>query len=651
MDDRTSYRPDIQGLRAVAVLAIVFDHFDLGAPGGFVGVDIFFVISGYLITRIIGGMVASNAAFPFAEFYGRRVLRIYPALVFTIAAAFVAAYVLLPPELLMSQSLAAIYSLFGLSNFYFFADIDYFRPDAIRKPLLHLWSLAVELQFYLLWPLLLVPLLSRGRKTWTMFAIVVLAVASFAAAQAMQRYSAPAAFYLFPFRAGEFLIGASLVWLPSLDQRPRAATLLSCTGIAALALVIVLYDNHTPFPGVTSLVPCLATAMVMAAGPRSLANRLLSTRPLTAIGAISYSLYLSHWPLLSFFTSYKLGDVTLVERLALIAVSILCANAMYFVIERPFRYRRPAPGETPNAWKMRALGLAGAVLILGSVNAYANFGWTWRFAPPVSEIFLSNVGNGEAARNGLIRLDRCYLSTNFRTFEKYSAAFSECNALQEPAIAVIGDSHAGDVFMGLSQIRPDLNLVQLTGGNCNIVSEGNCREMMDFALEYLAANRSRIRAVIYVVNGKALWSWSRSHPLHVRIKATRDYLRKIADLSVPTIWLGPRFEYDKNVPDMLASSHDREEFERQAKASQTPRIVKVDRTIAGILKQEPVSGLSYISTYELLCPAGSCPVFDRNLNVLVSDDEHWTPAGARLFAWRLIEKSDVLGRVFAATPK
>lgn len=335
------YRPEIDGLRAVAVLPVLLFHAGLGCPGGYVGVDVFFVISGYLIGSLI--LRESEAGeFRFTRFWIRRIRRLFPALAVTLAATAVAAWFLLIPTHLEETGAALVAQPLLVANFLFWSQSGYFETASEYQPLLHTWSLAVEEQFYLFLPLLLVPLLKRGRRpaviaTWLFIA------GSFAwSLYATVRFPS-AAFFLLPSRIWELDLGLALALLPRAGFRSAGQNeIASLAGLAAIIAPVFVYDAGTPFPGVASLAPCLGTALLIFANTGSLttSGRLLASPLPRWIGNISYPLYLWHWPVLVFARYWWIGSPPLPLALASLAVSCLLAWATGRWIERPVRERR-----------------------------------------------------------------------------------------------------------------------------------------------------------------------------------------------------------------------------------------------------------------------------------------------------------------------
>lgn len=340
------YRPDIDGLRAVAVLSVLFFHVGLTEfPGGFVGVDIFFVISGYLITSTIDKDL-ERGTFSFLGFYNRRMRRIFPALFAMCLVWTVILAVILPPTRFLSfgKELAAT-AVFASNILFQFKDVDsggYFAKAANEQFLLHTWSLSVEEQFYVVLPILLFLLRGASRRT-KVGTIAVLAIASFVFSVVAVRFNPIMGFYSALSRTWELLLG-SLLALGAAEHllSGRHRTPFAFSGLALMAVAIFTYRRATPFPGAAALLPCLGAALVIGAGQHgdSAPKRWLSSKPMVAVGLFSYSLYLWHWPIIAVTRYLTLGHLSLVLRLVIIAVSIGLAYLSLVIVERPFRVRR-----------------------------------------------------------------------------------------------------------------------------------------------------------------------------------------------------------------------------------------------------------------------------------------------------------------------
>jgi peptidoglycan/LPS O-acetylase OafA/YrhL len=343
----SQYRADIDGLRAIAVLSVVFFHTKIpGFAGGFVGVDVFFVISGYLITSIIAKDIFQGN-FSFLAFYERRMRRIFPALFFLIFSCTLIAAVLLAPSDFMVFAKTMIATTCFLSNFYFLkhaATGGYFANLSDLQALLHTWSLAVEEQFYLLFPALLVVLVKWAKQSAKHF-LFVLAIASFVLSAWLTPRNQSAAFYMLFPRAWELLIGSLLALkaVPPITRR-WVREIAGTAGLALIASADVLFTDQTPFPGMSAFVPCFGAWLVIYAGEKgaSWAGNILTFPPLVFIGVISYAMYLWHWPLIVFSQYFFLGDLSRSATVAVIAGSVLMAFISFEFVESRFRGRNAA---------------------------------------------------------------------------------------------------------------------------------------------------------------------------------------------------------------------------------------------------------------------------------------------------------------------
>jgi len=360
-DAAPGYLPFIDGLRAVAVLGVICFHFNVaGVTGGYVGVDVFFVLSGFLITNLIEVRLQTRG-FSFAQFYERRARRILPALLLTGFSSALVALALFVPHDLREFSTSLWGTAFFYSNVLFEQATGYFAAPVSSIPLLHTWSLAVEEQFYLFFPPLLyaVHTALRNSPRARCLAVGILFAASLTLAVLLMRANPARAFYLLPPRSWELLAGGLIALLPRRLDLPRpSAELLSAVGALCIACSFVLYDRNTPFPGTAALLPCLGTVLIIIANldNRTWLGALLAHRRLVYIGVISYGLYLYHWPILTFTRYYLDHELNMAEKVAaLIATSTLAVLSFHYV-ETPIR-SGAWPGSRPRVFAVAAGGL------------------------------------------------------------------------------------------------------------------------------------------------------------------------------------------------------------------------------------------------------------------------------------------------------
>ncbi len=429
--NQSNYRPDIDGLRAIAVIGVIFFHGNLGVSGGFCGVDVFFVISGYLITKIILNDLA-NKKFSMLAFWERRIRRIFPALVVVMLACLVAGWFLLLPYgyLVLAQSTIAL--LCFASNIQFWRTISYWSPAAEENPLLHTWSLSLEEQFYILVPVLVAGLYRLKRPHFVPGAFGIIVLASFAASIFGVRAEPAGAFFLLPSRAWELGMGALLCFLPPIRaQLWREVN--SFLGLFGILFSFFFLTSETPFPGLAALPAVLGAALVIWSGTIDKQNKLpfvcrfLSMQPLVGVGLISYSLYLWHWPFFAFHR-YLFGQPAPLG-LSLLYMGLACflSYLSWMYVEQPFRRKQFAP--TKKALFL-FFGATSIVILLFSGIVYLKGGLPFRI-PPTALDFDRVKGNEE------------FVPKAKSEFAGGGEVLSFGVLGQRPEILVWGDSHAG----------------------------------------------------------------------------------------------------------------------------------------------------------------------------------------------------------------
>lgn len=411
------FRPEIDGLRAIAVLAVLAFHADLGLPGGFVGVDVFFVLSGFLITGLILDDL-DDGTFSFAEFWERRVRRILPPLLCMLVGVLAIGYVVFLPLDLTELGKATCAQMAMAANVYAWKDTGYFAQGSKLRPLLHMWSLAVEEQFYLVMPVVMASTAKWSRKR-IYACLALVATASFVTCVVGTAWRPVAAFFLLPTRMWELLVGGCLAFHRNRGTGAAAGEWLSGLGLAGIVTSMLVLREDRGFPGPAALAPTVATAMVILGNQpaRSLVGRWLSARPLVWVGSISYALYLWHWPLLSFAHYICDNEAPRLVRLLALAVTFVLAIASLALVENPVRRRRVLVSRR-SLFGSAALACF-AVAAIGAV-LWGTDGAPWR-APEV--VALHQVPSHE----GLI-----------------GAAHSESPMVpgRGPVYAIWGDSHA-----------------------------------------------------------------------------------------------------------------------------------------------------------------------------------------------------------------
>jgi len=600
------YIKDIDGMRALAVLSVVAFHAGIyQLSGGFVGVDVFFVISGFLITSLILN-AQDQGRFSLRDFYVRRILRIAPALVMMVLVS-TAIFVFLTPPVLSKKLEGSTFSaLLSYSNIWFYLTTDYFDNNS-DNPLLHTWSLAVEEQFYMVLPLLLILV-----KSWSIrqrqVLLGVLALVSLLVSEWLVRENRQAAFYLPWARAWELLAGSMLagVNLANLPQTLRRAA--GAAGLAMLVGVILAYDEGVAFPGLRALFPVAASVLlIVSAGAGGPVSSLLSSAPFTFVGKISYSVYLVHWPLVC-LTATFLSLQPLPSKVGIFALSLLLGWLSWRYVESPFR-------------KMAGLTSAGKVFgVLGASLAAASVGFLvmqhqasslWhRFPVAIQYSQTLKTDSSFFKKNG------CFLTA--RTILVNPNLNDQCLAFRsdKPQVLLMGDSHAANLAEALSLYRgQDVNLLQASAVGCRPVNGGaglpHCVALMDFVFQkWLPIHHGQVQELILA----GRWEFADLGKLAETVrKASASGVKKI------TI-LGPRPEYYVSVPLILA-------YEDITGWRLRDRLLKrdrfdLDKTMAATFS----SSTSYVSTMDIFCTP-VCEVVLRGQPIYF-DRNHLTAQGA-----------------------
>jgi len=604
------YRPDIDGLRALAIIPVVLYHTGFTAfSGGFIGVDVFFVISGYLITFIIHDEIRQNR-FTVTGFYERRIRRIFPAL-FTVVlfCSISAAFVMLPQGFEdFGQSVVAA-TLF-VANIFFLTTSDYFGAAAETKPLLHTWSLSVEEQFYVIYPLLLVLIYRYFHGRWRPVLLPAALISLMLSISGVSFFPS-AAFYLLPTRAWELLLGSFLALglFPQMKDK-GAMDLASIIGLLLILWSIFFFSRLTPFPGWYAILPCAGAALIIYSGSNgtSAAGRLLSNRIVVFIGLISYSLYLWHWPLMVFGKQIFYNNQFKYHDVAVVALSLILAMISWRYVERPFRRRGTAK-------QRKRLFAAAAVVMTMSVVAGAAIdssqGWPARFGDKLVSL---------DCNLDTYNLGSCFLSED-QSYLEWKG--EECFLTSDKPVSTLlwGDSFAAHYVPGINASTEllDSNIVQYTAGGC--------APAFDFDPAYrpqckkFSAQVDRIISCydIRTVVMAAAWGLAFENGLTFEgLKRTIDNLR-LKGVRVVLVGQSPRFDQSvqdiSNRADILGAS-----------VSESP--VSIDLESINSTLREIAGPDSFVDPSELFCVKRNCR-FKSSEGFYFWDDGHYTSLGSR----------------------
>lgn len=641
------YRPDIDGLRAVAILVVLAFHaFPWRMPGGFIGVDIFFVISGFLISTIIFSSLEKDR-FSLLEFYVRRTRRIFPALllvlIFCLAVGW---FFLFDNEYRQLGEHSAAGSGF-VQNFILWRESGYFAGSSETKPLLHLWSLAIEEQFYIFWPLLLAFV---WKRQWNFLAItLVVATFSFIANVHLTQQDPTSAFYL-PFsRFWELMIGGILSYTvlhrPALLGRHKDAQ--SILGFALIGLTLVFLNKDKDFPGFWALLPTLGAFFIISAGPTAWLNRtLLANRLMVSIGLISYPLYLWHWPLLALPTIEE-GKLSALQRIGALILAFFLSWLTYRFVEKPFRF-----GGNP---RTKSLSLAGAMLVTGvfGIIVYQTNGMenAVRSSDGRNE-YVAYFDNAYPDMRYFTRTNMLHKWRNdcdffdlekdrvgLRTRTPRPAISTDCYT-RDPnyphAVLIWGDSHANMLYPGIrSQMPEDWQVLMGYSSACSpnpdVAGPSKtlfCDQSNWFALQSIRQAKPDV-VVVAQKDGHS-------------IDQIKKIIAKLHSLDVKRIvFTGPTPHWQPSLPKLVARKLWNGTPQRTWKGV-NKKLIESDRQLQAEFPREP--NVSYVSLVDAFCNDQGCLVYlgdDKMHGITSYDYGHLTPVASDYLARKFLVKEIV----------
>ena len=621
------YRSEIDGLRTLAVVPVILFHAGFaGFSGGFVGVDVFFVISGYLITTIIINEL-EQGKFSLGSFYERRARRILPALFFVMFACIPFAWLLMLPGELQdfSQSVMAVATF--SSNVLFWLESGYFERAAELKPLLHTWSLAVEEQYYILFPLFLMLTWRLGRRRILLLLGLVFLL-SLALAQWATTASPDAAFFLLPTRGWELLVGVFVAFYLQHQAAPRSMVLDqtgSILGLVLLVVAVVAFDEQTPFPGFYALVPTLGTALlILYANSGTWAHRLLSLPLLVGIGLISYSAYLWHQPLLVFARLATAENPSLLLVSAMCVAAFVLAGFSYRYVEKPFRNRQFLPTRQifTGALTLMLVFVATGLMMMrvdANLDRYTTNG------------FAGDIGHDEFhdfVQNTFVPCQPPELYAQAETWD----GFVRCQQSQEQAqhVVLFGDSHAEHLFIGLAEALEELNIVYFIRAGYPFVGESN----FDYLIDYITDNED-INLVVFAAYWHRTATVFGEQEFRRKLQATVDVFNA-AGKQVLLVGDVPDFQFDpancnyQNRFRLSACEIDYSQLQHQKSVYQ-----------ASLQSVAQNAGAELVTIDDLFCNGQSCSMV-KDATLMFRDNDHLNIPASRQVGAVLLERSVLL---------
>jgi peptidoglycan/LPS O-acetylase OafA/YrhL len=631
------YRPAIDGLRALAVVSVLLFHANASLlPGGYIGVDVFFVVSGYLITSLIYQEYCAGR-FTLSGFYARRIRRILPALVLVLLSTTAASVIImLPPDSIRFGS-SVIASVLFYSNFYFWAQKGNYLRDGLEfQPLLHTWSLAIEEQFYILFPLFMCVVLPRFKRPDLI--LIAGAIVSFALSVYLTARHPVAAFYFSPSRAWELLLGGWLAISGVKDRTPhRMVPWLQLAGLVMIGAAAVCFDRLTRFPGFAALVPCVGTALLIAwCDDKSRMTTALSHPVLVWLGLISYPLYLWHWPLLVLGRLVLLREPSALEIAFIYLLSVVLAAATWHYLEKPIRARK---GQVSTAGVFAGAAAAACLTVA--------IGWAPRAAEPVWGRSATDVARLLAGAKDYAPALRSCQNWDRKQPERLSDCTIGAHDRPEFDFVLWGDSHAGAVAMAVDGVARDLGKkgLQLTSDDClpflrtrvilnREATDCEARNEAGFQLmRQLGIRRAMLVGAWVQYAGdynKVLRPHGESATTEDNVAAFRQGFRRTIDIlraaGIDVVVVGPIPYIGWNVPSTLATMAWRKK--PLPDGPPLDDFMKSERKIMPLLEELERDHVNVVYPHERLC-AVTC-LIHLNGEALYSDDEHLSTRGADL---------------------
>jgi peptidoglycan/LPS O-acetylase OafA/YrhL len=609
----TQYRPDIDGIRAIAVMLVLHFHaFPEAIPGGYIGVDVFFVISGFLITGIIARELEKH--FSLLSFYVRRIKRIFPALTVVLGAVLVLGWFsMLPADFARLGSDVFASAAFS-ANIALLLQSGYFDVESARKPLLHLWSLGIEEQFYLLWPLLL--MLAVRFRLSILAVTFTLGIASFVLNLALIGVNPVATFYL-PFtRAFELLAGAALArgW-GSISQTGAASNRRAVVGLLLIAVPVCLLHSNSAFPGWWALLPVGGSALLLSAPAAWLCRVVLASKPMVWIGLISYPLYLWHWPLLVFFAIIKFSPLTLLERELILLASVLLAWVTYRFIEQPVR--------TGKARRRKAYALCAGMVLVAVAGGVVVWGRGFDLRLPAEIRAMARV----TTESESWRFHQCLLDLSRET----SFADNCVDRDRRPLVLVWGDSTAAALLPGLRKAQESRNfgIAQFTSSSCipalnaDIPGVPNCRANNDQVFELVR----EIRPDIVVLHG----AWEQY------LSNVAETVARLKQTGARVVVLGPVPVWRRGLPNEVLRHFM---LYRRLIPERWDGAVSSNWYDAVMREKLVPAGAEFISAWEALCNTDGCLTRTGHGagDISTSDQVHLTEKGSVALVGAVIDR-------------
>jgi len=641
---KLTYRPEIDGLRAIAVGAVILYHAQITIfghqpfKGGFIGVDIFFVISGYLITSIILKELVTTGSFSFKHFYERRARRILPALLFVMLVSLLLtfAFIFLFPDSFVDLSKSILYSLGFSSNFYFhYSGQEYGNVSGLLKPFLHTWSLSVEEQFYILFPVVLLISFKYSKK-YLVHILILSFIVSLGLADWGSKNYPSASFYFLHTRMWELLAGSILAYFEiTKGLRSKNKTLnliLPSIGLFLILHSILFFNNQMFHPSFYTSYPIIGVCLIIwFSGKNELVTKILSTKLFVGVGLISYSLYLWHYPIFAFTRLTGITGDNIIYELILLIILLVSSILSYFFIERLFRNKN---FHFKNVLIIISV-MVGILIIFSSYVLIKN-----------GKINSYNITTGEMVSSPLYKA-HCKFSTDkvdFLNENFFKKNFLRCKKKYNNFILIIGDSHSIDLYNSISKISKNEEFViGLNRGGCRPLDKNSKNCHYNNALKFIENFNENIKYILFTHKGSYFLtntgsekdfssSKLRKLPLNLtQINNTLSYLKRIKKVNSNLIFIGPHIEPNVNIDIKFIKNN----FDKNNKDTLNYDLILVDEELKKLSKQNNIKYLSKIDILDFK--------FEKDFIVdgipTFSDTDHWNKFGEVYFGKKLVFNS------------
>ena len=615
----SEYRPEIDSLRAIAVSLVVLFHFDfLFLKGGFVGVDIFFVISGYLITKILWTDIKLKRL-NLVSFYLKRIRRIIPALSVVILLSLLMGYLLFSPDHLIRLSKSSLFSSLSIANIFFWSESDYFDFEKHFKPLLHTWSLSVEIQFYIFWSLLIYFFKSSLKKNLKIIVFIIFLVSLASSFIYSGRVSG--FFYFTGFRLYEFALGA-LIFLHNFNIK-KYADYLFISGLFVILSSALLFTERTIYPGLNALLPCLGAFLVLISfNDINYFKNIFINKYIIYVGKLSYSIYLLHWPMLIFYKYYILNPISIIEKLFLIALTLCASNFLYRFIELPFR-----------KFKNNKPIIRNYILFLFLIVFFIIVAVTSKIT---ENLKLNNFLNKEDTRilqelnNGkkeMIRIED-------EAIEKIKNDNYFLNDKKIKKVLIIGDSHASDFYVAMINTNKfvDFDFEYLINNDLHCFKKQNFKDdilhtvksffnLFNYCQDKISIfnnQREFEKAEIIIVSSR----WENL----IDFKKLNNLLNIKGDKKIIYINRRPKFYH---IPTLYLKSKN--SINETANINKDMSVNIFNKKMQKIFNE---LGVQLFDIEELVCPKNKCYAF-KNKKLLYIDEDHWSLYGAKYYGEKI----------------